>query len=34
MPLRLLSQVITHVEEFTADTFFTLAEVIDLATPT
>jgi hypothetical protein len=34
MPVRLLWQAITHGEEFTADTFFTLAEAIDLATPT
>jgi hypothetical protein len=32
MSLRLLSLAITHVEEFTADTFFTLAETIDLRT--
>jgi hypothetical protein len=32
--LRLLSRVLMHVEEFTSDAFFTLAEAIDLATPT
>jgi hypothetical protein len=32
--LRLVSRVMTYVEAFTADTFFTLAQTIDLTTPT
>jgi hypothetical protein len=31
---RLLSLALVHVEEFTADTFITLAEAIDLGTRT
>ena len=34
MSLRLLSLAIAQAEEFTADTLFTLAETIDLATQT